>query len=160
MICFSLKCRGCRRGRDNARWTLPATTPNYAKRHSATWTDSPPYEGRARFRRSRGRLRVRRRPHSVDQPAARDLQASAMEHLLSIRTVFPRRGGRVWYDDQLDAHRQIYAGDDVIDYAFMGTDPNSPDNRCSWMRCSSRSRSSISSVRRRVDISQSSRHLS
>src|SRR5262245_10563450 len=34
-----------------------------------------------------------------------------MEHLLSIRTVFPRRGGRVWYDDQREAHRQIYAGD-------------------------------------------------
>jgi putative restriction endonuclease len=54
-----------------------------------------------------------------------------MEHLLSIRTVFPRRGGRVWYDDQRDAHRQIYAGDDVVEYAFMGTDPNSPDNR--WL---------------------------
>jgi hypothetical protein len=34
-------------------------------------------------------------------------------------------------DDQRDAHRQIYAGDDVVDYAFMGTDPNSPDNR--WL---------------------------
>jgi putative restriction endonuclease len=52
-----------------------------------------------------------------------------MEHLLSIKTVFPRRGARVWYDDQRDAHRQIYAGDDVVDYQFMGTDPNSPDNR-------------------------------
>ena len=55
-----------------------------------------------------------------------------MEHLLSIKTVFPRRGARVWYDDQRDAHRQIYAGDDVVDYAFMGTDPNSADNR--WLR--------------------------
>ena len=55
-----------------------------------------------------------------------------MEHLLSIKTVFPRKGARVWYDDQRDAHRQIYAGDDVVDYAFMGTDPNSPDNR--WLR--------------------------
>jgi putative restriction endonuclease len=55
-----------------------------------------------------------------------------MEHLLSIKTVFPRKGARVWYDDQRDAHRQIYAGDDVVDYAFMGTDPNSADNR--WLR--------------------------
>ena len=55
-----------------------------------------------------------------------------MEHLLSIKTVFPRAGARVWYDDQREAHRQIYAGDDVVDYAFMGTDPNSPDNR--WLR--------------------------
>jgi putative restriction endonuclease len=55
-----------------------------------------------------------------------------MEHLLSIKTVFPRRGARVWYDDQREAHRQIYAGDDLVEYAFMGTDPNSPDNR--WLR--------------------------
>src|SRR6266851_2700874 len=55
-----------------------------------------------------------------------------MVHLLSIRTVFPRQGGRVWYDDQREAHRQIYAGDDVVEYAFMGADPNSPDNR--WLR--------------------------
>jgi hypothetical protein len=49
-----------------------------------------------------------------------------------VRTVFPRTGGRVWYDDQRDAHRQIYAGDGVVDYQFMGTDPNSSDNR--WRR--------------------------
>jgi putative restriction endonuclease len=55
-----------------------------------------------------------------------------MEHLLSIKTVFPRRRARVWYDDQREVHRQIYAGDDVVDYSFMGTDPNSPDNR--WLR--------------------------
>jgi putative restriction endonuclease len=55
-----------------------------------------------------------------------------MARLLSIRTVFPRRGGRVWYEDQREAHRQIYAGDDVVEYAFMGTDPNAPDNR--WLR--------------------------
>jgi hypothetical protein len=54
-----------------------------------------------------------------------------MEHLLSVKTVFPRRGARVWYDDQREAHRQIYAGGDVVDYQFMGTDPNSPDNR--WL---------------------------
>jgi putative restriction endonuclease len=41
-----------------------------------------------------------------------------MAGLLLIRTVFPRRGGRVWYDDQREAHRQIYAGDDAVDYAF------------------------------------------
>jgi putative restriction endonuclease len=55
-----------------------------------------------------------------------------MAHLLSIRTVFPRRDGRVWYEDQREAHRQIYAGDDVVEYAFMGTAPNSSDNR--WLR--------------------------
>jgi putative restriction endonuclease len=52
--------------------------------------------------------------------------------LLSIRTVFPRQGGRVWYDDQREAHRQIYDGDEIVEYAFMGTDPNASDNR--WLR--------------------------
>jgi hypothetical protein len=54
-----------------------------------------------------------------------------MEHLLSIKTVFPRKGGRIRYDDQREIHQQIYVGDDVVDYAFMGTDPNSADNR--WL---------------------------
>jgi putative restriction endonuclease len=55
-----------------------------------------------------------------------------MARLLSVKTVFPRRGGRVWYDDQRDAHRQIYAGDDTVEYAFMGEDPTAADNR--WLR--------------------------
>jgi putative restriction endonuclease len=55
-----------------------------------------------------------------------------MQYLLSIRTVFPRSGAKVWYDHQRQVHRQIYQGDDAIDYAFMGTDPNAADNR--WLR--------------------------
>jgi putative restriction endonuclease len=55
-----------------------------------------------------------------------------MPFLLSIRTVFPRKGGRVWYDDQRHVHRQIFAGDDKLDYAFRGTDPGAPDNN--WLR--------------------------
>jgi putative restriction endonuclease len=55
-----------------------------------------------------------------------------MRFLLSIRTVFPVPGGRVWYDDQRKVHRQIYEGEEAIDYAFMGKDPNSADNR--WLR--------------------------
>jgi putative restriction endonuclease len=51
-----------------------------------------------------------------------------MSHLLSIKTVFPRKGARVWYDDQREVHHQIYAGDNVVDYQFI-TDPNSADNR-------------------------------
>jgi hypothetical protein len=38
----------------------------------------------------------------------------------------------VWYDDQRDAHRQIYSGDETIEYAFMGTDSDASDNR--WLR--------------------------
>ena len=52
-----------------------------------------------------------------------------MRHLLSIRTVYPRPGRRVWYDDQREVHRQIFDGDETVDYAFMGTDPTAPDNR-------------------------------
>lgn len=55
-----------------------------------------------------------------------------MRFLLSIRTVFPKPGGRVWYDDQRDAHRQIFEADDTVDYAFMGDDPDAADNR--WLR--------------------------
>ena len=55
-----------------------------------------------------------------------------MRFLLSIRTVVPKRGGKVWYDDQREAHRQIYQGEETIDYAFMGTNPDAADNR--WLR--------------------------
>lgn len=55
-----------------------------------------------------------------------------MRYLLSIKTVFPRPGARVWYDDQRVAHRQIYQNKEAIEYAFMGQDPNATDNR--WLR--------------------------
>lgn len=40
---------------------------------------------------------------------------SAMPFLLSIRTVIPRKGARVWYDDQRAAHEPIYAGAETLD---------------------------------------------
>lgn len=52
-----------------------------------------------------------------------------MRYLLSIRTVFPRSGARVWYDDQRQVHRQIYEGDEAVDYAFMGKDVDAADIR-------------------------------
>ena len=55
-----------------------------------------------------------------------------MLYLLSIKTVFPKPGGRVWYDDQREVHRQIFAGEETVDYAFMGQDPDAADNR--WLR--------------------------
>ena len=55
-----------------------------------------------------------------------------MRFLLSITTVFPRRGSKIWYDDQREVHRQIFAGDETVDYAFMGQDPEAADNR--WLR--------------------------
>ena len=55
-----------------------------------------------------------------------------MRFLLSIRTVFPRPGRKVWYDDQREVHRQIFDGDESIDYAFMGQDPDAAENH--WLR--------------------------
>lgn len=55
-----------------------------------------------------------------------------MRFLLSIKTVFPKPGGKVWYDDQREVHRQIFEGDEAIDYAFMGQNPDAADNR--WLR--------------------------
>jgi putative restriction endonuclease len=55
-----------------------------------------------------------------------------MPFLLSINTVFPKTGNRVWYDDQRDVHRQIFDGDQMVDYAFMGENPDAADNR--WLK--------------------------
>lgn len=55
-----------------------------------------------------------------------------MQHLLSIRTVYPRSGARVWYDDQRQVHQQIYESDQTVEYAFMGDNPDAADNR--WLR--------------------------
>ena len=55
-----------------------------------------------------------------------------MHYLLSIKTVYPRPGAKVWYDDQRRVHRQIFENDEAVDYAFMGHDPNAADNR--WLR--------------------------
>ena len=55
-----------------------------------------------------------------------------MRFLLSIKTVFPRPGRRVWYDDQREVHRQIFESEETVDYAFMGQDPDAADNR--WLR--------------------------
>src|SRR5579875_1459692 len=55
-----------------------------------------------------------------------------MRFLLSIKTVFPKPGSTVWYDDQRKVHQQIFEGDETIDYAFMGENPDAADNR--WLR--------------------------
>jgi putative restriction endonuclease len=55
-----------------------------------------------------------------------------MRFLMSIRTVFPKPGNKVWYDDQRDVHRQIFESDETVDYAFKGNNPEDADNR--WLR--------------------------
>jgi putative restriction endonuclease len=59
-------------------------------------------------------------------------KSAQMQFLLSIRTVYPRPGARVWYDDQRHVHRQIYEGEEAVDYAFMGQDADAAENR--WLR--------------------------
>ena len=54
-----------------------------------------------------------------------------LKHLLSIRTVYPKAGAKIWYDDQRKVHAQIEAGEELIDYAFQGLDPQSFDNQ--WL---------------------------
>jgi putative restriction endonuclease len=56
----------------------------------------------------------------------------AMEYLLSVRTVFPRSGARVWYDDQRVVHDQVTSGKELVEYALMGDNPDAADNR--WLR--------------------------
>lgn len=55
-----------------------------------------------------------------------------MRFLLSIKTVVPKPGGRIWYDDQREVHRQIFEGEETVNYAFMGENPDAADNR--WLR--------------------------
>lgn len=55
-----------------------------------------------------------------------------MRFLLSISTVFPKPGAKVWYDDQRTVHEQIYSSTESVDYSFMGKDPAAADNR--WLR--------------------------
>lgn len=57
---------------------------------------------------------------------------SRMNHLLSIKTVHPRPGGRVWYPDQYKARDEVYQAGEHVTYAFQGTDPGSFDNQ--WLR--------------------------
>jgi hypothetical protein len=72
------------------------------------------------------------RSNSCSEHIPACLQTRQMTGLLSIRTAFPRQGGRVWYDDQHEAFRQTYAGDDLVEYALWALTPNSPPNR--WRR--------------------------
>jgi putative restriction endonuclease len=73
-----------------------------------------------------GGERIPQSIHSGDLQAAPN--ATPVEH----QDVFPRRGARVWYDDQRGAHHQIYAGDESSTTHSWPPIPNSPDNR--WLR--------------------------
>ena len=55
-----------------------------------------------------------------------------MQHLLSIKTVHPRPGNRVWYSDQYTAREEVYQAQEHVTYAFQGKDPGSFDNQ--WLK--------------------------
>ena len=55
-----------------------------------------------------------------------------MRYLLSIRTVYPKSGAKIWYDDQREVHKQFYEGQESVAYAFMGQNPDAADNV--WLR--------------------------
>ena len=55
-----------------------------------------------------------------------------MKFLLSIRTVFPKPGNWIWYDDQRQVHQALYRSNDVVEYAFMGANADAADNQ--WLR--------------------------
>ncbi|MCC7082679.1 MAG: HNH endonuclease [Burkholderiales bacterium] len=55
-----------------------------------------------------------------------------MRFLLSIRTVFPKPGAAVRYDDQRKVYRQIDEGGETVDYSFMGDKHDAAQNR--WLR--------------------------
>jgi hypothetical protein len=78
-----------------------------------------------------------------------------MQFLLSIKSVFPKPGGKVWYDDQREVHRQIFEGDETIDYAFMGRDPDAADNR--WLREASAIAAGMASEDAAVEATSSAR---
>ncbi|MDE0102454.1 MAG: HNH endonuclease [Bryobacterales bacterium] len=77
------------------------------------------------FRFEGDRIPIHNRQQGIFKP-------QKMSHLLSIKTVYPRPGARIWYRDQENAHEQIYAADETVEYAFMGRNPAAAQNR--WLR--------------------------
>jgi putative restriction endonuclease len=68
----------------------------------------------------------------LDSPLRGIFKPRQMETLLSIKTVFPKPGAKIRYDDQRSVHKQIYDGEETVDYSFMGTNPDAADNR--WLK--------------------------
>jgi putative restriction endonuclease len=67
------------------------------------------------------RLRFSTREKGIFKP-------KEMSSVLSVRTVMPREGRKVWYKDQDEGRDALYAGDSSVRYSFRGEDPASSDN--------------------------------
>ena len=95
------------------------------KKLSAVYTHLPAEEIRRGFTFEGRRIPLVNPQRGIFKPRE-------MKFLLSIRTVFPRRRGKIWYEDQIDIHKKIFENPESIDYAFMGTDPDAAENK--WLR--------------------------
>lgn len=65
------------------------------------------------------------RPRGIFKP-------KEMKFLLSIRTVIPRTGRTVWYDDQIDVHEKFFKNIESVEYDFMTGGVDATPNR--WLR--------------------------
>ena len=52
-----------------------------------------------------------------------------MKGVLSVKTVVPKPGGRVWYHDQLESDAKLRTATDTLAYAFKGSNPDDTQNR-------------------------------
>lgn len=69
-------------------------------------------------------IRIANRPRGIFKPRQ-------MRYPLSLKTVYPRHGRRIWYDDQKKFYREIKGNDKdkTVDYAFMGKNPKHLTNQ-------------------------------
>jgi putative restriction endonuclease len=49
-----------------------------------------------------------------------------MQWLLSIKTVFPKPGGHVWYDDQREIHSRLFGADEEVSTTSWEAMPTPP----------------------------------
>lgn len=68
----------------------------------------------------------------IHHPQQGIYKPQTMSHLLAIKTFIPSREEKIRYDDQREVHNQIFQGEQTVEYAFMGENPNAAQNR--WLR--------------------------
>lgn len=69
------------------------------------------------------------RTHHFASQALGIFAPKAMGRLLSIKSVVPKPGRDIWYDDQKEIHREILGNGETLRYAMQGKDPDNRHNR-------------------------------
>lgn len=95
------------------------------KNLSRIYTHLPAKEIQKGFNFEGKRIPLRNQQRGIFRP-------KEMKFLLSIQTVFPKKSGKIWYEDQIDAHRKFFNSAESIHYDFMGDNPDAAENR--WLR--------------------------